>query len=305
MQSLTTDGRDPGGTMIAPHFRTGTGALLAVLSVLSRLLPVAFVFAAQLAASSPVRADPVPETMNGVPLLPIPTFEEVGLPPFTMPTGTLSTVPDPATTGGAVTSGGGSGDGADSIATTTMMSQSWGEAASQNAQAVGVTSVSVASTCVMESGCNANPASNGTISGTFQMRDDTYTSMINSALARNPNLAANIVPGLAGKLDPATQSIAAAEYLRQGAVALQQAANLPNPSVLDVRGYYNFGPRQAAAVAGASDSVSMSDVVSLTDAQYRANGIVPGFTTVGQWRAGVTNKIGVSAAQAPVLLTPS
>ena len=232
MQPLTIAGRDPGGTMIAPPSRPGARALLAVLSVLSRLLPVALVCAVQLAASGPVRADPVPETMNGVPFLPIPTFEEVGLPPFTMPTGTLSTVPDAPATPGVEAGAGASGDGADSVAMTTMMSQSWGEAASQNAQAVGVTPVSVAATCIMESGCNANPASNGTISGTFQMRDDTFLSSINSALARNPNLAANIVPGLAGKLDPATQSIAAAEYQRQGAVALQ-AANVPNPTVLE------------------------------------------------------------------------
>lgn len=38
-------------------------------------------------------ADVRPETMNGPPLLPIPTFEEVGLPTFVMPTGTPSTVP--------------------------------------------------------------------------------------------------------------------------------------------------------------------------------------------------------------------
>ena len=80
MQPLTIAGRDPGGTMIAPQGRPGARALLAVLSVLSRLLPVALVCAVQLAASGPVRADPVPETMNGVPFLPIPTFEEVGLP---------------------------------------------------------------------------------------------------------------------------------------------------------------------------------------------------------------------------------
>ncbi len=304
MQPLTIAGRDPGGTMVAPQGRPGARALVAVLSMLSRLLPVALVCAVQLAASSAVRADPVPETMNGVPFLPIPTFEEVGLPPFTMPTGTLSTVPDAPATPGVETGAGASGDGADSISMTTMMSRSWGEAASQNAQAVGVTPVSVAATCIMESGCNANPASNGTISGTFQMRDDTFTSMINSALARNPNLAANIVPGLAGKLDPATQSIAAAEYLRQGAVGLQ-SSSIPNPSVLDVRGYYNFGPGPAAAVANAPDNALMSDTVSLTPNGYRSNGITPGATTVGQWRASVINKIGSSAASSPVLLASS
>ena len=302
MQPLATAGRDPGGTMIASQGSTGRRALFAVLSAPHRFLPVVLVCAAQLAASGAVRADPVPETMNGVPLLPIPTFEEVGLPPFTMPTGTLSTLPDPAAAGGSGISAGASGDGADSIAMTTMMSQSWGEAASQNAAAVGVTSVSVASTCVMESGCNPNPASNGTISGTFQMRDDTFTSMINSAVARDPNLAANIVPGLAGKLDPATQSIAAAEYLRQGAVALQSTGYTPNPSVLDVRGYYNFGPGPASAIAQASDDAVMSNIVPLTDNQCRLNGITPGVTTVGQWRNSITSKIGQTAAQAPVLL---
>ena len=304
MQPSATAGRDPAGTMIAAQGTARPRAPFAALCAARRRLIVAMVSAAQLAASGPLRADPVPETMNGVPLLPIPTFEEVGLPPFTMPTGTLSTVPDAPTTPGAATEAGGSGDGSDSISMTTMMSRSWGEAASQNAAAVGVTSVSVASTCIMESGCNANPASNGTISGTFQMRDDTYTSMINSALARNPNLAANVVPGLAGTLDPATQSIAAAEYLRQGAVALQ-AANVPNPTVLDVRGYYNFGPGNASGIALAQSSAVMSDIVPLTAQQYRANGIVPGITTIGQWRASVSARVGQTAAQAPVLLSPS
>lgn len=304
MQPLTSAGRDPGHTMIASQGRTAARAVSTPRFVSRRLLPIALICAAQLAASGPVRADPVPETMNGVPFLPIPTFEEVGLPPFTMPTGTLSTVQDPPATPVTTTAGGGSGDGADSVAMTTMLSRSWGEAASQNAETVGVTPVSVAATCIMESGCNTNPASNGTISGTFQMRDDTFMQAIKSALARNPSLAANIVPGLAGKLDPATQSIAAAEYQRQGAVALQ-SANIPNPTVLDVRGFYNFGPGNAAGIALAQNDAVLSDIVPLTSKQYQANGITPGVTTIGQWRTSVTARIGQTAAAAPVLLTPS
>ncbi len=300
MQRLIITGRDCGdrAASIKKRERRRVGA--AALCAPSRLLPIALVCAAQVAASIPVCADPVPETMNGVPLLPIPTYEEVGLPSFTMPSGTPRTTDPNTPSSPDKPGGGGSGDGSDSPAMTTMMSRSWGAAASQNAETVGVTAVSVAATCIMESGCSSNPASNGTISGTFQMRDDTYTSMLNSALARDPNLAANIVPGLAGKLDPATQSIAAAEYLRQGAVALQ-AANVPNPSVLDVRGYYNFGPGNASGIALAQNSAVMSDVVSLTAGQYKANGIIPGVTTIGQWRASVTAKIGETAAQAPVL----
>jgi len=265
--------------------------------------PVAALAIVALCAAGPALADVVPQTFNGVPLLPIPTFEEVGLPPFTMPTGTLS--PPDTQVPPDTTTASGTGDSADSTAMTTMMSRSWGEAASQYAEAVGVTPVSVAATCTMESACSTNPATNGTISGTFQMRDDTFTAMINAAIASDPNLATNIVPGLAGKLDPATQSIAAAEYLRQGAQYLQMH-DVPNPSVLDVRGYYNFGPGNAVSLAQAPDTALMSaEITGLSTSQFRLNGINPASTTVGQWRASIAGKIGPSAAASPVLLNPS
>ena len=69
----------------------------------------------------PARADPVPETMTGVPLLPIPTYEEVGLRAFTMPTGRVSHGTDtPPRTGGTDTTGSASG----SPAMTLMKSRS-------------------------------------------------------------------------------------------------------------------------------------------------------------------------------------
>jgi len=299
MQPLTIAGRDPGDTMIAAQPRTGVRAVSAARFMSRRLLPIALVCATQLAASGPVRADPVPETMNGVPLLPIPTFEEVGLPPFTMPTGTLSTVPDAPTT----PSGTGN-DSTSSAALDTMLSQSWGAAAEANAQSLGVNATALAATCVLESNCQ-NVGGTGTINGAFQMSNGTYAAAMAAALQRNPNLAANIVPGLAGKLDPATQSIASAEYERQGAEYLQ-AHQVQNPTVLDVRGYYNFGPSNASAIALADSNALMSSQVSgLTAKQFQQNGIDPATTTVGQWRASVTSRIGQSAAQTPVLLSPS
>lgn len=273
---------------------------------------VAMALAAVCAAGSAL-GQPVPQTMNGVPLLPIPTVEEVGLPPFTMPTGATALDGSPelgagTSTGGEVSTGNGaSGDGADSRSMASMMSRAWGDVASQNAETVGITPVALAATCQIEaSGCQTNPASSSTtITGTFQMMDATYTAMMKSALARNQTLAANAVPGLAGKLDPATESIAAAEYLRQGAVSLQ-GNGLSNPSVLDVRGFYNFGPGNAVAIARANDGDLMSSQISgLTVAQLKSNGIDATTTTVGQWRAGVTAKIGVLAASAPVLLAKS
>ena len=293
MQPLTIAGRDPGGTMIAPQGRPGARALVAVLSVLSRLLPVALVCAVQLAASSAVRADPVPETMNGVPFLPIPTFEEVGLPPFTMPTGTLSTVPDAP----AMPSGTGN-DGTSSAALDTMLSRSWGATAEANAQSLGVNATALAATCVLESNCQ-NLSGVGTINGAFQMSNGTYTSTMAAALQQNPNLAANMVSGLAGKSDPATQSIAASEYLLQNAQTLQQAG-IANPTVLEVRGGYNYGPQNGVAIAQAPDSALMSSVVSgLSAATLALNG-VSSTTTIGQWRQSVIAKIGTAASQ-PVL----
>ena len=269
------------------------------------------------ALSTGVSAQPRPQVMNGVPLLPVPAFDETGLPAFTMPVGATALDASTTTTGTTTTAGDGSaggdagtgsvGDGSDSTSMASLNSRSWGAAAAQNAETVGITPVALAATCQIEAGgCQTNPASGSTtITGSFQMLDSTYTAMMNAALARNPSLAANIVPGLAGKLDPATESIAAAEYLRQGAVALQ-SNQVTNPTVLDVRGYYNFGPGNAASIAQADDSALMSSQIKgLTDKQLLANGITSGVTTVGQWRASVTSKIGASAASAPVLLSRS
>jgi len=300
MQRLIITGRGCGGRAAPIKERERRHVVAAALCQPSRLLPIVLVCAAQVAASVPVRADPVPETMNGVPLLPVPTYEEVGLPAFTMPSGTPlttdpNTPPSPNNPGG-----GGSGDGSGSTVMATMLSQSWGAAAEANAQSLGVNATALAATCVLESNCQ-NLGGTGTINGAFQMSNGTYTAAMAAALQQNPNLAANIVPGLAGKSDPATQSIAAAEYLRQGALALQ-ANYLPNPTVLDVRGYYQFGPGNASAISRAPDNIALSNLVPLTAEQYQANRITPGVTTVGQWRTSVTNKVGVSTAQAPVLL---
>jgi len=326
MQSHPDDERCPaGGKALSAQFITAERPR--VVQGWTKVHTSAAILAAAVVLGSGVATAGVgPETTTGVPVLPVPMFEETGLPAFSMPVGATALDASTATggaastdsgtsafDGGTSTSGNGatgtgsSGDGAGSTSMTSMMSRSWGDAASQNAQTVGITPVTLAATCQIEaSGCQTNPASaSTTITGTFQMLDSTYTSMINAAVAANPSLAANIVPGLAGKLDPATESIAAAEYLKQGAVSLQNNG-IANPSVLDVRGYYNFGPGNAVAIANAPDGALMSSQISgLTDAQFKSNGINPATTTVGQWRASVTAKIGSSAATSPVLLAKS
>ncbi len=244
-------------------------------------------------------AQPQLQTITGVPQQIIPQVGEVGLPLFTTPPGTVSIMGGSTGTGG--TGGGGTGTSTDSSALDIMNATSWGAAAAQNAEALGVNASALAATCVMESGCQNIGAvgSSGNITGAFQMMASTYQASLAAALQQNPNLGSNIVSGLAGQNDPATQSIAAAEYLRQDALQLQ-AAGISNPTALDVRGSYNFGGVNGVAIANADPSTPMSAVLqSMSASTLAQNGISTG-ETVGQWKSAVAAKMG-SAASASVL----
>ena len=81
----------------------------------------------------------------------------------------------------------------------------------------------------------------------------------------------------------------------QNAQTLENAG-ISNPTVLQVRGGYNFGPQNGVAIAQAPDDAPFSSVVNgLSASTLAANGITPG-ETVGQWRQSVTAKIGSSAS---------
>lgn len=258
-----------------------------------------------MAASSAVsRADVTTVTQTGgPPQLPIPTFQETGLPNYTMPVGTPSLPPaiTPGSTPGSGTGGqGGSGGGTSADAV--LEQRSWGALASQNVTTIGVNPSVIAATCVIESGCqNVNARSGSSVSGAFQMTDPTYNSDIRQAAAQNPSLAGTIDTSQAGKLDPANQAIAAAQDMKNAATSLQQAG-VPNPTFLDTRGYYQFGAGPGPQIARSLDSRSMSDILSTyyTPAQLAANSITPS-TTVGQWRQSIIDKVG-SAANQQVLL---
>ena len=249
-----------------------------------------------------VRADVQPVTqMGGPPELPHATFEETGLPNFTMPVGKSTLLPAIGTGDGTGPGGGSVGGGGGTSADAVLQSRSWGTLAAQNASAIGVNSFAVAATCVIESGCqNLAARAGGTINGSFQMSDSTYNGDIRQALAQNPSLASSIDTSLAGKMDPANQAIAAAQDLKNAALSLQ-GNGISNPTFLDTRGYYNFGPAVGGQLAAAADSQSMSSILSsyYTQAQMASNGVTSS-TTVGQWRQGIVNKVGAAATQ-PVL----
>jgi hypothetical protein len=99
--------------------------------------------------------------------------------------------------------------------------------------------------------------------------------MINEAVADNPGLASQIGRGLAGRRDPATQSITTAQYLIRGAEALRNSG-ISDPTVLDVRAVYNFGPTDGVALATADPDVTMADVMPKAYARtFAKNGVTP------------------------------
>ena len=262
------------------------------------LIPRALTVSLLVGVSGMAGASPSPVTMNGVPEQVIPAVPEVGLGDFTMPTGTTSIGSDSSSTG---TGSGDTSTGVDLSGTSydKMMGQSWGALAASNAQTVGINPVALAATCVVESGCQ-NVQGSGNITGAFQMLNSTYTASMAAALADHPELASSTTSGLAGQNDPATQAIAAAQYLKQAAQTLQ-TAGVSNPTVLDVRGSYNFGPGNGVAIAQANGSDLMSSVLTgLSDRTLTANGI-SGTTTVQQWRDGVSAKIGSASSQSVLL----
>ncbi len=145
-----------------------------IQSRISRAVGLLTLSLAAYGVSNPVCADVIPQTQDGVPFLPIPTFEEVGLPAFTMPSGAPATIPGSTSSG---TPSAGSGSGASSAVLDTMQSRSWGYAAAVNAETVGVNPSALAATCVIESNCqNVAARAGSTVSGVFQMTDGTYSA---------------------------------------------------------------------------------------------------------------------------------
>ncbi|NHN93712.1 hypothetical protein [Acetobacter sicerae] len=227
------------------------------------------------------------------------TYQELGLGGWTPDT---SSTTQTINGSGTVTSSGAT-SGSDSDALQTMYQQSWGYEAAQNAQALGVNPSALAATCVVESGCtNLYTAGNGnTITGAFQMSDGTYNEALQQALASNPELASTITSGTAGQQDPATQAVAAAQYLKDAATSLQNAG-ITTPTALDTRAYYNFGPSNGTNVVRAADDETMASVLSNMSASDLAKNGISTTETVGEWKSAVATKMG-SAAYQPVLTT--
>ena len=220
-------------------------------------------------------------TLNGPPVQVQPYVSEPGVPLITINPGTPNPFAGADGNGTGTGTGTGTGDGgtsggtvADSTALSTMMGTDWGSTAIANAQSVGVNPSALAATCVLESGCQ-NVSTSGA-QGVFQMYPAAFSEGLQTALAANPALASQIVQGSAGMNDPTTEAIAASGYLMQAAQSLE-SAGISDPSVLQVRGYYNFGPAYGAQLAAAADGQPIATVLSgMSQSALAANGITPG-----------------------------
>ena len=239
-------------------------------------------------------------TLNGPPVQVQPYVSEPGVPLITINPGTPNPFAGADENGTGTATGTGSGNEAtggtvgDSAALSTMMGTDWGSTAIANAQSVGVNPSALAATCVLESGCQ-NVSTSGA-QGVFQMFPAAFNEGLQTSLGANPALASQIVQGSAGMNDPTTEAIAASGYLMQAAQSLE-SAGISDPSVLQVRGYYNFGPAYGAQLAAAPDSQPIATVLSgMSASALTANGITAG-ETVGQWRSSVSTKIGNAAGQ--------
>ena len=238
-------------------------------------------------------------TLSGAPVQLQPYVSEPGVPTVSTTVGT----PNPfGGLDGGDGSGSGSGSGPDggnsasSDALNTMLGTSWGATAAANAQSVGLNASALAATCVLESGCGANVGTGAGAQGVFQMYPAAFQEGLQTALAANPALASQIIQGTAGMNDPTTEAIAASGYLMQANTSLQNAG-VADPTVVDARGYYNFGPQYGAQLAQANPDEPIANVLSgMSASSLAANGITPG-ETVSQWQSSVSAKIGNAANQ--------
>ena len=232
----------------------------------------------------------VSATLDGAPVQVTPFVPEPGVPTISIPQGTVNTISSGSASGSGT---GGTSGASGSDALDTMLEQSWGNSAIANAQALGLNPSALAATCVIESGCGANVGSGSGAQGVFQMYPTAFQEGLQTALAADPSLASEIVQGPAGMSDPTTEAIAASGYLMQANQTLQNMG-VSNPTVLDARSYYEFGPNYGSQIATSSGTTPLS---SILPPSYLANNGISPTETIAQWQSSVTAKIGNAATQ--------
>jgi hypothetical protein len=241
---------------------------------------------------TPAIADPAPSNFQGVPAQIIPTYQEVGAPTFTTPSGTasFSGLQSGTGTGGTDPGAGGSGGGTSytgggSTPLQSMMATSYGQIAYATAQQLGNNPDAVAAFGVLESGFQNVPTANGSTSATGPWQITTGTW--NDYVARY-----NLPYTTADMTTPAAQAVVA-NYIIQDYSARVSTAIQSSATVEQAYGAFVFGVNAGANMARADPSAPMSNYVSAT---ALANNNMTGWT-VAQFYNRVSSKVGSVATQ--------
>jgi len=241
---------------------------------------------------TPAIADPAPSNFQGVPAQIIPTYQEVGAPTFTTPSGaaSFSGLQSGTGTGGTDPGAGGSGGGSPytgggSTPLQSMMATSYGQIAYATAQQLGNSPDAVAAFGVLESGFQNVPTANGSTSATgpWQITTGTWNDYV--AKYNLPYTTADMT-------NPNAQAVVA-NYIIQDYSAQVSAAIQSSATVEQAYGAFVFGAHAGAGMAGADPSDPMSKYVSAT---ALANNNMTGWT-VAQFYNRVSSKVGSVATQ--------
>jgi hypothetical protein len=238
-------------------------------------------------------ADPAPSNFQGVPAQIIPTYQEVGAPTFTTPTGaaSFSGLQSATGTGGTDPGAGGSGGGSPytgggSTPLQSMMATSYGQVAYTTAQQLGNSPDAVAAFGVLESGFQNVATANGSSSATGPWQITTGTW--NDYVARY-----NLPYTTADRTNPDAQAVVTNYIIKDYSAQVSAAVGSP-ATVAQAYGAFVFGVAGGSGLAGETDpSTPMSKYISAT---ALANNNMTGWT-VAQFYNRVSSKVGSLATQ--------
>ena len=231
-------------------------------------------------------AQPAPVPFDGVPEQIHPTVSEVGAPVFRIPGGSSgsggSVQAGPAGQGNGLGIGGSNANGS---AYDTLAAQSYGSAAIETSQRLGVNPNVIAAFAQIESGFQNVETVNGSSSATgpWQITSATWNHFVQQY---------NLPYTAADRTNPVAQANVAPYIIRDYANAVQDTTGTP-VTAAQAYGAFLLGPGVGGPIARAQDGEPLSAYAS---AQQLSNNNLTGLT-VGQFNALVSSRLGSAAQQ--------
>lgn len=219
--------------------------------------------------------------VNVTPVLPVPTYPEVGVGVYVPPTSSSTG----SGFGGGTGTGSGSSlsSGSGGNALSELESQSYGTAAIDAASQAGVSADAMADTALVESDFQNVGDANGTTTATgpWQVTTSTFNYI---------NQKYNLGYSTSDISNPSDEAVVAAYTMNDYAQQVEAETNSP-PTIIQTYGAYVFGPGFGGEIASAPASQPLSTIVP---ANELANNGMSNWT-VGQFYATEAAKMGSSA----------